>query len=202
MLIQVNLKAPKGKNNDFGHYKYRSCEDILESLKPLLRDVKGTVTFSDRVELIGTRFYIYSTAIFTDIESGDKMESTSLAREDDTKKGMDLAQISGSVGSYARKYALSGLFAIDNNLDPDASSLPIFPMITEEQINEIGPLAKRAGYVKETFAVKIKNTFNKTGVKQLTEEEATKFITIFKKEILDMNAKEVAAGQTQTHVTK
>ena len=121
-IIQSKLKAPKNQYNSFGKYNYRSCEDILEGLKPLLLEYKATVTLSDEIKQIGNRYYIEATATFVDTEKGDKIEVKALAREDETKKGMDLAQVTGSVSSYARKYALNGLFAIDDTKDSDATN--------------------------------------------------------------------------------
>lgn len=108
--IQQKLQAPKGQYNDFGKYKYRSCEDILEALKPLL---EFPIIISDEVVNIGERYYVKATA-----EYGDT-KVTAYAREADSKKGMDAAQITGAALSYARKYALNGLFAIDDTRDAD-----------------------------------------------------------------------------------
>ena len=107
MNIQANLKAPKGQYNSFGKYSYRNAEDILEALKPLLKDYKATVTLKDDLLLIGDRYYLQATATFTDIESGENVVVTSLAREEETKKGYDVSQLTGSTSSYARKYALN-----------------------------------------------------------------------------------------------
>ena len=120
--VQTELKAPKGQFNKFGNYSYRSCEDILESLKPLLKQVKATVVLTDEIKLVGDRYYIEATCKFIDIETGDVLENTSLAREDENKKGMDLAQVTGSCSSYARKYALNGMFCIDDVKDADATN--------------------------------------------------------------------------------
>ena len=117
--IQTELKAVKGQYNAFGKYKYRSCEDILEALKPLLDEYKTIVTISDDIEVIGNRFYVKATARIFDSESGEYIETTAYAREAENKKGMDSAQVTGSTSSYARKYALNGLLAIDDNKDPD-----------------------------------------------------------------------------------
>lgn len=122
MTVQANLKAPKGQYNSFGKYKYRSCEDILEAVKPLLNQAKLTLTVSDEVTVIGNRYYIKATATVTDIETGESHSVSALAREDETKKGMDLAQVTGSVSSYARKYALNGLFCIDDTKDSDSTN--------------------------------------------------------------------------------
>lgn len=117
--IQTELKAVKGQYNNFGKYSYRSCEDILEALKPLLDEYKTIVTISDDIEVIGDRFYVKATAKIFDVESGEYIETTAYAREAENKKGMDSAQVTGSTSSYARKYALNGLLAIDDNKDPD-----------------------------------------------------------------------------------
>ena len=118
--IQAALKAPKGQRNTFGNYNYRSCEDILEALKPLLKQEGLLLTISDSIEFIGNRFYVKATATVAD---GDKTVSvTAYAREEETKKGMDGSQITGAASSYARKYALNGLFAIDDTKDADATN--------------------------------------------------------------------------------
>ena len=117
--IQTELKAVKGQYNNFGKYRYRSCEDILEALKPLLDQYQTIVTISDDMELIGNRFYVKATAKIFDVDSGEFIETTAYAREAENKKGMDSAQVTGSTSSYARKYALNGLLAIDDNKDPD-----------------------------------------------------------------------------------
>lgn len=117
--IQQDLKAPKGQYNSFGKYKYRSCEDILEAVKPLANDMQCVVLVTDDVQLIGDRYYIKATAILTDAETGESLSNTAYARESQEKKGMDESQITGTASSYARKYALNGLFAIDDTKDAD-----------------------------------------------------------------------------------
>jgi len=113
--IQRELKAPKGQMNNFGGYKYRSCEDILEAVKPMLGDI--VLTVSDSIELIGDRIYVKATASLSD--NANRLETTAYAREPLSKKGMDESQITGAASSYARKYALNGLFAIDDTKDAD-----------------------------------------------------------------------------------
>lgn len=115
--IQTELSAPKGQFNKFGGYAYRSCEDILEALKPLLKKHKACVTISDDIVMVGDRVYVKATATLTAAE--ESITATAFAREAEDKKGMDSAQVTGSTSSYARKYALNGLFAIDDNKDPD-----------------------------------------------------------------------------------
>lgn len=119
MKVQAELKAPKGQYNSFGKYKYRSCEDILEAVKPLNAKHGVVLTVGDEVVEISNRFYVKATAVFVDIESGEKIINTALAREDDSKKGMDGSQITGTASSYARKYCLNGLFCIDDTKDAD-----------------------------------------------------------------------------------
>lgn len=117
--VQTELKAPKGQYNSFGKYKYRSCEDILEAVKPLNAKHGVVLTVGDEVVEISNRFYVKATATFVDIESGEKIINTALAREDDAKKGMDGSQITGTASSYARKCCLNGLFCIDDTKDAD-----------------------------------------------------------------------------------
>lgn len=117
--VQSELKAPKGQYNSFGKYKYRSCEDILEAVKPLNAKHGVVLTVGDEVVEISNRFYVKATAVFVDIESGEKIINTALAREDDSKKGMDGSQITGTASSYARKYCLNGLYCIDDTKDAD-----------------------------------------------------------------------------------
>jgi hypothetical protein len=119
-LIQSELVAPKNMKNNFGNYNYRSCEGILESLKPLLFKYKCSIILTDSLEAHGDRVYIKAVARLQDGESGGCIESVGIAREAAIKKGMDDSQISGSTSSYSRKYALNGLFAIDDNKDADA----------------------------------------------------------------------------------
>ena len=115
--IQKRLKAPKSQYNSFGKYKYRSCEDILEAVKPLLASEGVLLTITDEIVVLGNRFYLKATAT---VRKGDaEVSNASYAREDDSKKGMDGSQITGTASSYARKYALNGLFLIDDTKDAD-----------------------------------------------------------------------------------
>lgn len=118
--VQQRLKAPKDKRNTFGNYNYRSCESILEAAKPLLAEEGLLLTITDDIIVMGERYYIRATARVTPVE-GDEVaiEVTALAREEDSKKGMDASQLSGATSSYARKYALNGLFLIDDTKDAD-----------------------------------------------------------------------------------
>ena len=121
--VQQELKAPKNQRNTFGNYNYRSAEDILEALKPVLAAHDATVFISDKVVVKENNWaYIEATATFVDIETGESISTTAFAREAENKKGMDASQITGSASSYARKYALNGLFLIDDAVDPDSDS--------------------------------------------------------------------------------
>ena len=190
MTVQTKLRAPKGQYNSFGKYSYRSCEDILEALKPLLAEVGAIINITDdikvigdnfetmevedkktgekSVRLVGRRFYIEATAMFIDVETGDSIVARALAREDEAKKGMDLAQVTGSVSSYARKYALNGLFAIDDNRDPDSTnkhSKDIKPNMTpvsglsEAQIKRLFAIGNKAGFKKDVVETTVKKMF-------------------------------------------
>ena len=142
--IQKELKAPKGQLNKFGGYNYRSCEDILEAVKPLLDG--AILTLQDEIINIGNRFYVKATATFTDGTCTHSV--TAMAREPETKKGMDESQITGMASSYARKYALNGLFCIDDTKDAD--TMDNTPALKRKQTNEevinnqLKPLSEQA----------------------------------------------------------
>lgn len=159
--IQSTLKAPKGQYNAYGKFYYRSCEDILESVKPLLAEAKATITIGDELELVGNRYYVKATVRFIDLETDAQIMNTAYAREDDTKKGMDGSQVTGASSTYARKYALNGLFCIDDTKDSDMmngmpdqengqdsknkNAKPV--KLTEAQKRELAELAYRKGKV-------------------------------------------------------
>ena len=174
MEVQSKLKAPKSQYNSFGKYSYRSCEDILEALKPLLNEVGAIVNISDQVKLIGDRYYIEATAMFLDVNTGDSIISKAMAREDESKKGQDLAQLSGATSSYARKYALNGLFAIDDNKDADSTNkhskdneikpnIPFRGMISdgisEAQLKRLFAIGNKAGFKKDVVEATVKKMF-------------------------------------------
>lgn len=143
--IQTELKAPKGQYNSFGKYKYRSCEDILEAVKPLLTKNKLSMQISDELLQIGDRYYVKASARLLDLEDNSTMENTAYAREEEEKKGMDGSQITGTASSYARKYALNGLFLIDDTKDADTDEYheqneKKEKKITKDQIKKIGEL--------------------------------------------------------------
>lgn len=121
--IQNELKAPKNQFNKFGNYKYRSCEDILEALKPLCAKYKATLIIYDEIVMIGDRYYVKAMAKLYDQETTDYIEAYAFARESQAKKGMDDSQVTGATSSYARKYALNGLFNIDDTKDFDTNEV-------------------------------------------------------------------------------
>lgn len=123
--IQKKLKCEKSQYNSFGKYKYRSCEDILKAVKPLLDETKTVLTLSDELVAIGERYYVKATATLLDTEESKDVpfiSTTAYAREEERKKGMDGSQITGTASSYARKYALGGLFDIDDGIDSDTTN--------------------------------------------------------------------------------
>lgn len=123
LLIQAALKCPKNQKNSFGGYNYRSCEDILEAVKPLLYETQTTLVISDNIVEVWGRVYVEATATLRDAESGEVIEqNVAYARESEAKKWMDESQITGSSSSYARKYALNGLFLLDDVKDADATN--------------------------------------------------------------------------------
>ncbi len=136
--VQKNLKAPKGQYNSFGKYKYRSCEDIIEAAKPLCIENGLLLTLGDEVTQVGDRFYVRATATVIDVITGDSYGQSALAREEDGKKGMDGSQVTGTASTYARKYALNGLFAIDDTKDADTDE------VTQQWRGDSG--GKNAGY--------------------------------------------------------
>lgn len=120
LIIQNEIKAPKGQFNSFGKYKYRSCEDILEAVKPVLFKHGFSIILTDDLIEMAGRFYVKATVTISD--GSEKYSANGYAREEETKKGMDASQITGAASSYARKYALNGLFAIDDTKDADATN--------------------------------------------------------------------------------
>lgn len=121
MHIETELKAPKNLYNSFGKYKYRNAEGICEAVKPLLAKYKMTLTITDAVDAVGDRVYVHSTCLLNDTEQDEAISATAFAREPEEKKGMDSSQITGTASSYARKYALNGLFLLDDTKDADTN---------------------------------------------------------------------------------
>ncbi|WP_299726748.1 ERF family protein [uncultured Endozoicomonas sp.] len=183
--IQCKLNAPKNQRNNFGNYNYRNCEDILEALKPLLLAEGLIVTITDEIQVVGDRVYVKATATITDGEHSQ--QTTALAREAIEKKGMDVSQLTGATSSYARKYALNGLFLIDDNKDADsmnnnqpqqqqqrqtqrqqAPQQKREPVVNPQQVQHLQGAIMAAGVTDEWFCQKSK-------IKSLGHLKAAKF---------------------------
>ena len=185
LKAQVELKAPKGQYNSFGKYKYRSCEDILEALKPVLDKLKLTLFIKDDVIEVNTRNYVKATITLVNTEKPDEIiETSALAREEEIKKGMDASQITGASSSYARKYALNGMFMIDDTKDSDSTNTHGKEEKTEaerkkEAIEAINKLADTEEKTEKVFDMIAK--FNKNSLLDCTPEELKKVYTEIKK---------------------
>ena len=183
--VQANLNAPKGQINKFGGYYYRSCEDILQAVKPLLGD--AIILVSDEIKLIGDRYYVEATAKF--VLGGEVIENKAYAREPVVKKGMDDAQITGATSSYARKYALNGLLLIDDNKDADTqdnrdncSVTNAQPHPNSKEAQEAKQKAKEAHPIASAIAEHIANKeadFALEAWSELNEQEATEVWKLF-----------------------
>lgn len=175
--IQQSLKAPKGQYNSYGNYKYRSCEDILEAVKPWLKEENCILSLQDEVMVIGERYYIKASVELTDLETNEVVTNTAFAREEEAKKGMDGSQITGTASSYARKYALNGLFLIDDTKDAD----------TDEHAKQTGFAEKKATPKQIELIRQIAEAQGKTlkeeVVKAWTMQQASDFITEHKGEV-------------------
>lgn len=185
MKVQSTLKAPKGQYNSFGKYHYRSCEDILEGVKPILSEVGATITLSDNIEVIGDRVYVKAIALFRDADTGESIENVAYAREESEKKGMDGAQVTGASSSYARKYCLNGLLLIDDTKDAD----------TDENQNERNAKAKKQVDAKpepQPISDKDKEILRKT-----VEDKGYTVEQIFPKGIDGLTAEQYAKAMTQ-----
>lgn len=176
-VIQNKLVAPKGQYNSFGKYNYRSCEDILEAVKKLLKELGLTLRLYDEPVMIGDRYYIKATARITDVKTGEFIENVAYARESETKSGMDASQITGATSSYARKYALNGLFCIDDTKDADVpveepKKEPVKETVyaSGEQIMQINSLADEERLEKILRFYKVKS------ITRLTDAQAKQVI--------------------------
>lgn len=193
-VIQQKLSVPKNQVNNFGHYNYRSCEDILEAVKPLLGDM--ILTLEDDVINVGDRYYIKATAVLNDGED-TPMGVSAFAREALDRKGMDDSQITGSASSYARKYALAGLFLLDDSKDADtqdntkevttvapkqenATAGTVRPSITdkstEKQIKMIQAIYHEKGLATDAMKLLLKNKYNISSHIELTKKQASEWI--------------------------
>lgn len=168
--IQKELVAPKSQYNNFGKYNYRNSEDILEAVKPLLDKNKCTLVIKDELVLIGDRYYIKATVILADIEDAEGVvEATAYAREEENKKGMDGSQVTGASSSYARKYALNGLFCIDDTKDSDATNKQV-KKLSEAQIKRLYAISNKAGYNNEKLKQLVHKKYEKE-IENLTKDE-------------------------------
>ena len=191
--IQSQLVVNKSQYNSFGKYYYRSLEDIAAAVKPLCAETGTVLTLNDEVILVGDRYYICATATLTDTETSSKIEVNAYAREEQTKKGMDAAQITGSASSYARKYALNGLFCLDDVKDPDGQSAEDKPtngksaengkemfggkiMATDAERLKLAEVAKDCEYQPEEMKSLIKSRYRVAGSAQMTGEQITDLI--------------------------
>ncbi|MGE4213803.1 MAG: ERF family protein [Anaerotignaceae bacterium] len=171
--IQSTLKAPKAQFNKFGNYNYRNCEDILEALKPLLKEHGLAVIISDDVVNIDARYYIKATVTLYDTEDSSIVSNTAFAREEENKKGMDGSQVTGAASSYARKYALNGLFGIDDTKDSDVTNdgsskqesgnkpTSNSGKLSDKQIARMYAIAKSKGYNEVLVNTKIYKKYKK-----------------------------------------
>lgn len=170
--IQYKLKAPKGQYNSFGKYNYRSCEDILEGVKPLLKEHNLALLIDDEIVQIGERYYVKATAKITD--GREIVSATAYAREPDTKKGMDESQITGATSSYARKYALNALLCIDDTKDADTMDNSKKPaQQTQETVYNWQTLKARAtqgGISEDDLKHYLKETLKVNESKDMTQE--------------------------------
>lgn len=202
MAVQSELKAPKGQYNKFGGYNYRSCEDILEAVKPLLSSHGLVLTIADEIKTVGDRFYVQAEARLIDADNGDEIKTSAYAREALARKGMDDSQVTGSASSYARKYALNGLFCIDDNKDADAEQ-------AEKNASSSSQTQKKPTSVDDYYQLVIdwaraneavmfigpllKAKFNKGHFKELSLAEAKAFYENIDKLVDAVKAKDDAA---------
>ena len=202
--VQNELKAPKGQYNKFGKYNYRSCEDILEAVKPLLKKSGLTLFIHDDIELVGERYYIKATCTLIDNENGEKVEISALARESKEKKGMDSSQVTGTASSYARKYALNGLFLIDDTKDTDTNSYATesdarakeVDRLEKKEFAKLCAIAEDLGFSEKNVRAAIKSY----GKQQAIDLEATE-----KQELVDrmkLAAKKKAEGTEKEETGK
>ena len=168
--VQNELKAPKNQYNSFGKYSYRNCEDICESVKPLLLANGLAMFISDNIELIGDRYYIKAIVTVVDTETGETLTNSALAREEENKKGMDSSQVTGSTSSYARKYALNGMFLIDDTKDSDFTNTH-GKENNEEKLSRIKGTGLSEAQIKRLYAIAAKANVEKSMVLKAIKQE-------------------------------
>lgn len=172
--VQAELRAPKGQYNDFSKFHYRSCEDILEAVKPLLHASGLALTLSDEVVAVGDRIYVKATAAVTD--GTDSREALGHACEPAQKKGMDSSQITGAASSYARKYALNGLFCIDDSKDADTLGTIT---VTPEQVKKIKGRIETTGANEEKFLDYIRKAHGAESIEEIPASAFNKIMGMF-----------------------
>lgn len=185
--IQNELKAPKNQRNNFGGYNYRSCEDILEAVKPLLKKHGLVLVIEDDIINVGDRYYIKANACLFTEDNKLLTHCTAFAREEDTQKGMSASQLTGSTSSYARKYALNGLFAIDDNKDSDATNThgKDTEKTTKEKIQEVKDDAPILVGIAECKTEEECNDYWKNNVSKLSGASARKQLAELKKQRIE-----------------
>ena len=174
IAIQSELKAPKSQYNSFGKYSYRNCEDILEALKPLLKEHKSTIYISDEIVTVLERFYVKATVTFIDAETGEKIINTAYAREEEDKKGMDGSQVTGSSSSYARKYALNGMFAIDDTKDSDFTNTTVKgdnSALSEAQIKRLLAIASKVNISADDVKKVVAKSFGVQDLRKMNKQQ-------------------------------
>ena len=174
IAIQSELKAPKSQYNSFGKYAYRNCEDILEALKPLLKEHKSTIYISDEIVTVLERFYVKATVTFIDAETGEKITNTAYAREEESKKGMDGSQVTGASSSYARKYALNGMFAIDDTKDSDFTNTTTKgdnTGLSEAQIKRLLAIASKVNISADDVKVVVAKKFGVQDLRKMNKQQ-------------------------------
>ena len=174
IAIQSKLKAPKSQYNNFGKYAYRNCEDILESLKPLLKEHKSTIYISDEIVTVLERFYVKATVTFIDAETGEKITNTAYAREEESKKGMDGSQVTGASSSYARKYALNGMFAIDDTKDSDFTNTATKgdnTGLSEAQIKRLLAIASKVNISADDVKKVVAKNFGVQDLRKMSKQQ-------------------------------
>ena len=174
IAIQSKLKAPKNQYNNFGKYAYRNCEDILEALKPILKEHKSTIYISDEIVTVLERFYVKATVTFIDAETGEKIINTAYAREEEDKKGMDGSQVTGASSSYARKYALNGMFAIDDTKDSDFTNTTTKTDnsgLSEAQIKRLLAIANKVNISADDVKIVVAKSFGVQDLRKMNKQQ-------------------------------